>query len=303
MKLLIIGYGSIGGRYAHLAADLGHSVACITRNPGCPFQVFDSVPSACTQWQPAKIVISNITADHASTLASLAAAGFRGDVLVEKPLFGGPDAEVIDANLRVFVAYNLRFHPLIQYLKAKTRGVQLYTASFYAGQYLPDWRPSTDYRVGYSAKAEAGGGVLRDLSHELDLATWLCGPCAGVAAIGGHFSDLDISSDDVFSLLLKGERCPAIAVSVNYLDRVPRRTIAINGQGLSAFVDLVHGRLTFNGETVTEVVAPDDTYRAQLDAFTRAETSTLCSADEGLLTDRLIAKAELAAATASWQKM
>ena len=45
----------------------------------------------------------------------------------------------------------------------------------YAGQCLPTWRPESDYKNTYSAKSEKGGGVLRDLSHEIDLCLSLVG--------------------------------------------------------------------------------------------------------------------------------
>ncbi|MFX7793064.1 Gfo/Idh/MocA family oxidoreductase, partial [Acinetobacter baumannii] len=51
----------------------------------------------------------------------------------------------------------------------------LYNAFIEIGQYLPDWRPTKDYRETVSAKTELGGGVLLELSHELDYAQWILG--------------------------------------------------------------------------------------------------------------------------------
>ena len=38
-----------------------------------------------------------------------------------------------------------------------------------------NWRPKQDYHTSYSAYKNKGGGVLLDLSHELDYATWIFG--------------------------------------------------------------------------------------------------------------------------------
>jgi hypothetical protein len=61
------------------------------------------------------------------------------------------------------------------------------TVSAYVGQDLRDWRPGRDHRTTASATQQAGGGVLRDLSHELDYLLWLFGPWQRVAALGGAY--------------------------------------------------------------------------------------------------------------------
>ena len=46
------------------------------------------------------------------------------------------------------------------------------------GQYLPEWRKNTDYRKGVSARQDLGGGVLLELSHEIDYIQWIFGEIA-----------------------------------------------------------------------------------------------------------------------------
>lgn len=302
---LVIGYGSIGARHARLLAELGVDVACVTRNADCPFPRHESIADALAASRPEVVVIANPTADHAAAIAALARAGFAGHVLVEKPLTGGAPEPIDPGAMTVFVAYNLRFHPLVQELKRRLDGAKLLTASFHAGQYLPDWRPRTDYRKGYSASLAGGGGVLRDLSHELDLACWFCGPWMRVAAIVGRVSALDIETDDAATLLLEARACPAVTVSVNYLERAPRRLIALNGErdgvAFSAMLDLVAGRLWVDGVMVSETKPErDETYRAQLQAVLSADATVLCSLASGAATDRLIAAASAASKHAMW---
>jgi predicted dehydrogenase len=299
-RLLVIGYGSIGARHGRVAEMLGAQVSCVTNHPAVPFPRFASIADALSHGAPERIVIANATGHHAETLHALAEAGFAGHALVEKPLCHTLDEAPAELPFRVSLAYNLRFHPLVQTLRDALADRPLYSASFYAGQYLPQWRPDRDYRSSYSARRNQGGGVLRDLSHEIDLAIWLCGRPRSVAAVGGHLSDLEIDSDDVYSIVSTHERCPAVSISINYLDRAPQRVITINARDLTARVDLVNGTLTLNDEAQHRETARDATYRAQLEAFFGNDTSTMCSFDEGREVMRFIDAAESASSGACW---
>lgn len=303
MKLLIIGFGSIGARHARLASEVGLQVSCVTQNSQCPYPRFASLASACSDWKPDRVVLSNPTADHLKSLEALDRAGYAGMILVEKPLFERPSAYVPSNPDNIFVAYNLRFHPLIRMLMSRLEGLPLYSAEFHAGQYLPDWRPGTDYRQSYSSDVNRGGGVLRDLSHEIDLALWLCGAAQQVVALGGHLSNLEISSDDVFLALAQTEKCRALSISMNYLNRPPQRTVRINAEGLTATLDLIAGKLDCNGSIIESTVDRDHTYRQQLRSFVECDRSTLCSFSEGLGVMRFLAASEQSIMQKCWQPL
>ena len=72
-----------------------------------------------------------------------------------------------------------------------------------SGRIIRDWRPGRDHRTTASATQQAGGGVLRDLSHELDYLLWLFGPWQRVAALGGSSGARQIEVDDHLDLLLE----------------------------------------------------------------------------------------------------
>lgn len=299
-SLLVIGHGSIGARHGRLASALGANVTYVTRRPDVSFPHFASIEQALAEAMPRYILVANATGCHGQTLQALANAGFDGHVLVEKPLCGTLEAIPKAWPFHVRIAYNLRFHPLVQALRTALAAQPIFSAHFYAGQYLPDWRPETDYRASYSACRRDGGGVLRDLSHEIDLALWLCGRARSITAVGGHLSDLDIDSDDVYSILSSHERCSAVAISINYLDRTPKRVMTINARDLTASIDFIAGTLTLNEKVSMCPVNRDLTYREQLNAFFAGDTSTMCDLEGGYEVMRVIAAAETAAANRSW---
>ena len=300
MRVLVVGYGSIGSRHARLLEEQGHDVHCVTRNNACPFPVHPELTEGLAAFEPDGVIVCNETAAHQAALEALLDAGFSGPVLMEKPLFKTVPVPLPQVPDTVFTAYNLRFHPLVKRVREFLLGVPLHSARLHVGQYLPDWRPGTDYAAGYSASRAKGGGVLRDLSHELDLALWLLGPWRRVTALGGHFSGLDIDSDDVYALLLETARCPAVSVNLNYLSKPARRGMEINGQGLSLKADLIAGTLEVNGQEERFPVGRDTTYATQLADFCAGERETLCTWAEGLDVLRLIEAAELANDTHAW---
>jgi hypothetical protein len=303
MKLLIIGFGSIGARHARLAQELGHEIACVTANQDCPYPKFASIESACANWQPERVLIANVTDKHLDSLIQLDQAGYKGFILIEKPLFDQMSNYQPNHPEQIFVAYNLRFHPLLKLLKEHLADRTIYSAEFHVGQYLPDWRPGTDYRLSYSAQAKQGGGVLRDLSHEIDLAFWICGEPESVVATGGQLSDLEITSDDVFLALVKTKKCHAVSISLNYLNRTPQRLIRINAKGMTLTLDLIAGKLEVNGEVFESHPERDFNYNEQLIHFMNCHKNVLCSYQDGKKIMEFIVKSEIAIETNSWQSI
>lgn len=304
VKSLIIGYGSIGMRHARVLEEMGHDVAVLSRRADVYRRQFGTLAGALSEFDPEYVVVANETSMHVATLLELHEQGFGGPTLVEKPLMATKSESGPANGAAVFVGYNLRFHPLLQLLRTMLESESFISLEIRAGQYLPNWRPGTDYRRGYSADRSRGGGVLRDLSHELDYVSWIAGPWIRLTALGGSYSGLDIDSDDTFALLMTTERSPIVTVSLNYLDRTTRREVLVNVEGGSYHLDLVRNRLTAQTESgdfdEERTVGRDDTYIAQHEAVLSGKTDTVCSLAEGFEVMDTIAAAERAARTDTW---
>ena len=301
-RALVIGYGSIGARHARLLSELGCHTAVVSKREIDFPEAYTRLEDALEVEQPDYVVIANETSQHNASLTALAQLGYAGTVLVEKPLFNKWIALPSLPFLNVFVAYNLRFHPIIQRLKTLLEGEEILSVQAYVGQYLPDWRPASDYRTSYSASAEQGGGVLRDLSHELDYLSWMLGKWERVSALGGHLSALEITSDDIFALMLVTPTCPIVMLQLNYLDRLARRTLLINTSKHTIEADLIKGAITIDRDCESILVGRDDTYRAMHEAILSGSTNGLCSLDEGGEILRLIEATESAAKHGKWVK-
>jgi len=287
-RCVVVGYGSIGSRHARILQELGCNVAVVSRRVLEGVAAYPGLAEAVQQHEPEYVVIANETALHHDALLQLAATGYQGAVLVEKPLFESARTMPAHPFRCLSVAYNLRFHPVIARLKALLADQQILSVHGYVGQYLPDWRPGTDYKQSYSAKADLGGGVLLDLSHDLDYLVWMFGDWLQVTALGGHLSPLEITSDDIFTLLMRFSRCPVAAIQLNYLDRRGRRRLVVNTANHTYEADLIQNKLVIDRTEEVFTVERDDTYRSMHVAMLKGAQGTACSIDEALSTMRLI---------------
>ena len=299
MKTLVVGYGSIGSRHARLLTSLGCDVAVVSsRDVDFPAR-YRTLGDALA-WKPDYVVVANRTSQHHKTLTELAERGFTGTLLVEKPLFHKEEELPPQKFKRAFVGYNLRLHPILQRLRTLLKNERLISVQAYVGQYLPTWRPGSDYRNSYSADVNAGGGVLWDLSHELDYLNWLLGGWEKLTAAGGHYSRLEINSDDAWMIMMKTARCPLVSVQMNYLDRLSRRRVLINTDDHTLEADLVKGTLMID-DTLEEIRADRDfTYLEQHRAVLEDRSDTLCTLQEGIEIMGMIHAAERSARQKEW---
>lgn len=291
-RLLIVGCGSIGARHARNAAALGAGDIGVVdldaaRRAAVAGEVgargFESLEAAL-DWQPEIAVICTPPTQHVPAARLCVEAGC--DLLVEKPLAASTDGldELSTAMARhdagAAVGYQLRFHPAIARMRALVRDGALgrlcaVRAEF--GQYLPDWRPSRDYRETYTAQAAQGGGILLDASHEIDYLQWIAGTIAGVFARLERLSDLAIDVEDTAALVMRIGDGTDNLIGELHLDCVQRgysRTCMLIGTNATVRWDIASGlRITEASGAVFEerlTAEPNAPYLAELDAFLAA---------------------------------
>ena len=102
-------------------------------------------------------------------------------------------------------------------------------------------------------------------------------------------------------LLAEFDRCPALGIQLNYLDRRARRTILVNTAAHSYAVDLIAGTCERDDEgAISLAVGPDDCYRAMHAAMISGENDDLCDAREAAEVLSVIDAAETALAGGRW---
>lgn len=245
MKVLIIGFGSIGKRHYEVLSQISQvqSIDLVTKqnieNKIC-HKSLEVVPNI-NQYD--YFVIASETNKHFEQLKFLEENVKNKLIFCEKPLFQSKkDLEI--KNNQVFVGYVLRFHPLLEKLKEMLEAENIIVVNAKCGQYLPFWRPNTDYRNCYSAKKEEGGGVLLDLSHEIDYVQWLCGQLKEIKSYKVKISDLEIDSDDLTMFIGKTHRDIFVNVSIDYISKQIHRRILVETFEHTYELDFISAKLT-----------------------------------------------------------
>lgn len=299
---LVVGRGSIGLRHARCLSELGVKVGIVaSAPPALEVPHFSSLANALAQTKDtALVVIANETSRHAQSLAELQRLRFTGTVLVEKPLTDVPNP-VATYGFNLLVAYCLRSHPGVRALAKILAHEPVYSIQMYVGGYLPSWRPGRDYRDTYSAKIALGGGVLNDLSHELDLLELFTGPWKRVVASIGKRSPLEIETEDCASLLIESERCSQCSLEMNYLHRPKSyRRITVNCGVGTVELDFGSQKLTVNGDDVAVLPLPDSIYHEQLRMALSGRGAELCNEATAVRIVELIAAARRSTGEQRW---
>jgi predicted dehydrogenase len=214
-RILIVGLGSIGKRHLRLAREffpqadirvLRHQETSSV--PEYSNGYFSDIGQA-VEFAPHIAIIANPAPFHIASAQRLADSGVH--LLIEKPIAACVDgvARLLDSvrerGTVLLTGYNLRFLPSLQkfrdLLQAKEIG-NVWSVRCEIGQYLPSWRPDTDYRQNVSARQELGGGALLELSHEIDYLRWIFGEVRSVNAKISRQSTLDIDVEDTAHLIL-----------------------------------------------------------------------------------------------------
>jgi predicted dehydrogenase len=303
MNSLVIGYGSIGQRHTKILSNLGFQVCVVTSNICSSFKSFRNIKEALDSYNPDYLIISNKTIDHYESLLNIINLCQNKKILVEKPLFE-KFIEFPETNNIIKIGYNLRFHPIIKLLKKIIEGKKskIISMNIYVGSYLPNWRTTSDYRQSYSSKKDEGGGVLRDLSHELDYIQLLAGKWDSLLALGGKYSNLEIDSDDLFKIFIQSEICKSISLELNYLDRNPKRYINLITNNLSIFADLIHGEVIINGEKSKYQIDNNYTYLEEHLNFIHNDGDELCNISDGIKLLKMIEAIEQSSIEGKWIK-
>ncbi len=270
MRALVLGCGSVGTRHAKNLVGLGVDV--VVHDPDAPRAVaLGETPGITVATDPEQAagieitVIATPTHRHAADLEWTLRRGSHA--FVEKPLGAtradlarGVQLGLAHPDRVVMVACNMRFTDGFRTLMEHLSSIgQIVAVSADFGWYLPNWRPEQDYRAGYSAHRDQGGGVILDAIHEIDYVLALAGPVTDVDAMWRPGVTLGIDVEEVAELTLRHAGGAISSLHLDYLQPRYTRSCRVTGQDGTLLWDFAEHRVErwTVGSTQSEVLLKD----------------------------------------------
>lgn len=245
MNVLLIGFGSIGRRHYEVLSSF-HQVSeihIVTKQNLTEMVTFSYLDKVNDIQSYDYYLIASETNKHFEQLCWLNERILDKKIFCEKPLFEKYQT-IKNIQNEIFVGYVLRFHPLLQKLKSLIEGQKVLSLTVTCGSYLPNWRTNIDYRESYSAKKEQGGGVLLDLSHELDYVNWIVGGMIEIKSFQTQVSNLQIDSDDLVLMIAQTRRGGGVNLSIDYFSKASHRMIRLNTNDFTIELDLINNKMS-----------------------------------------------------------
>ena len=235
-KVLIVGFGSIGQRHYKILKKykLAKNILVYSKRQ-ISIKKISKIEDSI-QFDPDLIIISSTTSTHLKFLKFFEKNFYNKKILIEKPLFANYKKINLIKN-KIYIGYNLRYDPIVQFLKKKLKNEKIYSVNVINYSYLPNWRIGRKYQNTSSAKKKDGGGVLRDLSHEIDFVQWIFGNMNIKYYNNNKISDLKINTDDNLLIHASSKKVKDIIIIINFFSKNTKRMIYINGNKLSIDAD------------------------------------------------------------------
>ena len=221
-----------------------------------------------TAFKPDAAFICTPTHNHIEDALRCARSGMR--LFIEKPL--SDRMEGVDEltglcarkKLTAYVAYCLRFHPVIEEVKRMLGGVKVIDGRVVCASLLHRWRPKAE-TPNYSFYRGQGGGVILDLSHEFDHIQYLVGPVVSITGDKGRKSSVTVDAEDYCDAQVQTANGARIKVHLDLFSEKETRCLDFETDRGRITADLLTGEINQAG-TPPKRVAVDR------DAFMRRQT-------------------------------
>ena len=302
MLVAVVGTGSAARRHLRTLEQIdGVGAVVVARRPERFRELVQSGYTTVSGIQIAadmgvtSCIVATDTRRHAEDSMEAMRCGL--DVLTEKPLAPSLREAVYlvkvatETRRKLFVGYTMRFAESLKVFRELLDRVgRLHSVRIECESYLPDWRTARPYRDSYSARADEGG-VLRDLSHEIDYAGWLFGWPQAVQANVRNLGRLGIEADEIAELMWE-ENGIILSITLDYLSRPRRRCMRAKGELGTLEWDGNEAKVTLAlVDTPVEIIQSDrgghdDIFREQAAGFIGTQRGShdarLVTGDEGL---------------------
>lgn len=294
-NVLIIGYGSIGRRHAEiLKKNKIIDKIYIFTSQNCNTYEKISNLSEIKKLDLSLIIICSRTIDHFKHLKYITDNVKNKTILVEKPLFNKIKKINLKNKNKIFTGYNLRLHPVIQFTKKYLKNKKVFFAGIYCHSYLPNWRENQRYHKSNTAIKKYGGGVLLELSHEIDYLQWLFNKIIKINSVStNRISNLKIDVED-YAVITGETKKINFLLDLNFFSKIYQRCVIIYGYDFTMKCDLIKNKIFIIKKNKKKIINfktfQNYTYDLEHKLILSNNTNSLCDLSQGLQIVKIIDK-------------
>ena len=275
-SVLVIGSGEIGKKHILSLRSISKKLRIVKINSRDLKDYFKTKEKKYFEL----IILCSPSSEHLQHFKIIEKNISKTKVLIEKPLFNR--FYKISKNLKnyYYVGYNLRHHPILKFLKDYIKQKKIFSIYILCTSYLPFWRKKINYQKSVSAQKKFGGGVLLELSHEIDYVNWIFGEFKNLNIFSKKISDLKIDVDDILNVTAKINNS-FLNVSLNFFSMSERRKILIDGANFSIDADIIKNKLTIIEKNKKRKINFNNfkainTYKDQIKCLLNGDNKNLC---------------------------
>ena len=257
-RIIIFGFGSISRKYVRLIKKNFPDIEVFIISAG-NINIYREINlidgyyidhSNIKELKPDGIIIASPATQHLSD--TLNCLDLNIPILIEKPISNSLkniynfQNKILEKKSKILIGYVLRYSNNANLFKKNISNHNLGDLLFArvtCSSYLPDWRPGQDYRRTVSASSKYGGGVLLELSHEIDYANWFFGPFLKVQSVLKNSGTLDIDVEDTADLILTNKEGMNVVIHLDFCSRLPARKCKLYGSKATMNLDFLDKKI------------------------------------------------------------
>lgn len=268
-RIGIIGFGNIAQRHINNSKNifptaLVYGLSSSGRRPDNENLFCDHLVKNIEELiiiNPDFVIVSSPSSHHELHALPLIEAGIP--TFIEKPLASDPNSASRLAkaskkyNTPVTVGYCLRYHDSINLVKSSIEEGLLGNISnvfIEVGQFLPDWRPNKNYKNTVSANKNLGGGVLLELSHELDYFQWFFGKSSVEYASLRSSKTLGTDVEEIADIVLKTKSGIYANLHLDFIQRDPKRHFTVIGDKARLDWDIIKNEVSVHDKMGSNII-------------------------------------------------
>ena len=270
MNILIVGRGSIANKHKLNIESFGHKVCLLSdiiqTNTLDEISIINHYHSVLDRFNA--VVIANATNKHFD-YAYEALKKNKKIYLEKPPCISSQELkqlQELEKKYKNYIAlgFQMRFSKGLNMLKIIVEENTSKVISFdvHVGQTLRNWREGGINKDRYYSDRRTGGGVLHELSHEIDIALWMFGRPKKCTHIATNLLHKDMNIDDYFHSIWEYDGMCGV-VHLDMIDPTYERYVEVNFNNYKLTWNIENDSLLKESDYGLEVIYENKSFKKQ----------------------------------------